>query len=83
MKNYELNHGVLTPTLLPLLICFSERFLGSVVGLHGLGLDDHRGVATLHVLRFGGDGTREVATWQTQHTTNNYKKYFLHFRLMF
>ena len=83
MKNYELNHGVLTPTLLPLFLRFSERFLACIVGLHGLGLDDHRGVATLHVLRFGGDGTREVATRQTQHTTNNYKKYFLHFRLMF
>lgn len=83
MKNYELNHGVLTPTLLPLFLRFSERFFGSIVGLHGLGLDNHRCVATLHVLRFGGDGAREVATRQTQHATNNYKKYFLHFRLMF
>ena len=82
-EELRIRQGHISPTLLPLFLRFSERFLACIVGLHGLGLDDHRGVATLHVLRFGGDGAREVATRQTQHTTNNYKKYFLHFRLMF
>lgn len=73
-----MNYELVIPTLLPLFLCFSERFLACIVGFHGLGLDGHRGVATLHILRFGGDGTREVATRQRCTRENGNEDSFLH-----
>ena len=43
-----------------------QALSGSIVGLYGLALDNHGGVAFLPCLASGGDGAGDVAAGQTE-----------------